>query len=79
MNGNLSWKEHLKFAASKIVKNIGRTYKAKPYLIKDSLLELYFCYIHSYINFANLIYGTTQRTYLQKINSQQKKCFKVNT
>ena len=76
LDGNLSLKKHLKFVENKIVKNIGITYKAKPYLKKDSLLELYFCYIHSYIDFANLVCGITQRTYLQETNSQQKDALK---
>ena len=57
---------------NKIVKNIGLIYKAKPYLNKDSLLALYFSYIHSYIKYANQVCGSTHITYLQKINSQQK-------
>ena len=54
---NLSWKERLKSTENKIAKNIG--HKAKPYLNKDSLLALHFSYIHSYINYANLVWGST--------------------
>ena len=71
LDENLSWKEHLKLTESKVAQNIGLIYKAKPYLNKDSLLALYFSYIHSYINCANLVWGSTNRTYLRKINSQQ--------
>ena len=60
------------FDDNKVAKNIVLIYKAKPYLNKDSLLALYFSYIHSYINYANLVWGSTNRTYLRKINSQQK-------
>ena len=55
---------------NKIAKNIGLAYKAKPILNKDSLLALYFSYIHSCINYANLVWRSTHRIYLQKINSQ---------
>ena len=72
LDENLSWKEHLKLTENKVANNIGLTYKAKPYLNKDSLLVLYFFYIHSYINYANLVWRSTNRTYLRKINSQQK-------
>ena len=71
LNENLSWKEHLKLTENKIAENIGLIYKAKPYLNKDSLLALYFSYIHSYINYANLVCGSTHRTYLRKINSNK--------
>ena len=74
MNQNLSWKEHLKLTENKVAKNIGLIYKAKPYLNKDSLLALYF---HCYINYANLAWESTNRTYLRKINSQQKHALRL--
>ena len=71
LDENLSWKEHLKLTENKIAKNAGLIYKSKPYLNKSSLLALYFSYTHSYINYVNLVWGSTHRTYLRKINSQQ--------
>ena len=47
-------------------------YKAKPYIDKHSLLPLYHSYIHSYINYGNIVWGSTTRANLKKINSQQK-------
>ena len=55
-----------------LIYNIELIQKAKPYFNKDSLFALYFSYIHSYINYANLLWGSTNRTFLRKINSQQK-------
>ena len=63
LDENLSWKEHLKLKENKIGKSIGLIYKAKLYLNKDSLLTLYFSYIYSYINYPNLVWGRTHRTY----------------
>ena len=57
---------------NKTAKNIGLIYKAKLYLNKDSLLLLYFSYIHCYINHANLVSGSTHRTCLRKLKSQQR-------
>ena len=73
----MSWKEHFKLTENKVDENIGLIYEAKPYLNKDSLLALYFSYIHSYINYANLVWGSTNRTYLRKINSQQKHALRL--
>ena len=67
---------HLKLTENKMVKNIGLIYKAKPYLNKDSLLALYFCYIHSYISFANLVWGSRQNL-LTKDKQLTKTCFKI--
>ena len=71
LDENLSWKKHLKLMENKTAKNIGLICKAKPSLNRDSLLVLQFSY-HSYIIYVNLVWGNTRRTYLRKINSQQK-------
>ena len=56
--------------------------KAKPSLDNDSLLPLYYSYIHSYINYTNLAWASTHKTNLKKIHSQQKhalgKCIMQN-
>ena len=62
----------MKYSAIKIAKNIGLLYKAKHYIDKHSLLSLYHSYIHSYINYGNIAWGSTTRTNLKKIYSQQK-------
>ena len=59
MHETLSWKEYLKLTENEIAKNIGLIFEAKLYLNKDSLLALYFSYIHSYFNYAQL----TQREF----------------
>ena len=64
LDENLSWKKHLKYTENKIAKSIGLMYKAKPFLIKNSLLSLYFSYIYSYINYANLAWASTHKTNL---------------
>ena len=53
LNDNLPWKEHIKYLENKIAKNIGLMHRANPFLDKESLLELYYSYIHSYLNYAN--------------------------
>ena len=77
LDENLSWKEHIKYTENKIAKNIGLLYRAKPFLNKKCLLSLYFSYIHSYINYANIAWGSTYLTNLKKINSQQKHAFRI--
>ena len=34
-------------------------YRAKPFLDKKSLVALCYSYIHSYLNYANLTWGST--------------------
>ena len=77
LDDNLSWKEHIKYLENKIAKNIGLTYRAKPFLNKESLLALYYSYIHSYLNYANLAWGSTYLTNPKKLRSQQKHAIRI--
>ena len=47
-------------------------YRAKPFLDKESLLALYYSYIHSYLNYADLAWDSTFLTNLKKLRSEQK-------
>ena len=77
LDDNLSWKEHIKYLENKIAKNIGLMCRAKPFLNKESLLALYYSYIHSYLNYANLAWGSTYLTNLKKLRSQQKHAIRI--
>ena len=52
-------------------------YRAKPFLNKESLLALYYSYIQSYLNYANLAWGSTYLTNLKKLRSQQKHAIRI--
>ena len=77
LDQSLSWKTHIKYTENKISKNIGILFKARPFLNKKSLLSLYNSYIHSYINCGSVSWGSTCRTNLKKINSQQKNALRI--
>ena len=70
LDENLCWKEQFKYIFEiakntlKIAKNIGLLYKAELYIDKHSLLSLYYSYIHSYITYGNIAWGSTTRTNL---------------
>ena len=64
-------------ARCKIAKNIGLLYKAKPYIEKHLLLSLNHSYIHSYITYGNITWGSTARTNLKKIYGQQKHAIRI--
>ena len=77
LDDNLSWKEHIKYLENKIAENIGLMYRVKQLLDKESLLALYYSYIHSYLNYANLAWGSTYLTNLKKLCSQQKHAIQI--
>ena len=47
-------------------------YNSEHYLNKRSLLVLFYSFIHNYINYGNIAWGSTNRENLKKINSLQK-------
>ena len=77
LDGNLNWKEHIKYTENKISKNLGLHYKARPFFEMNTLLALYYSYIQTYINYANIAWGSTCRKNLKKINSQQKHVIRI--
>ena len=70
-------RKHTKLTENKIAKNIGILYKARPYLNKRAWLCLCYSYIHSYLNYANTVWCSTNRTYLKKCQSQQKCAIRI--
>ena len=77
LDQHLTWKEHVKLTENKIAKNKGILYKARPYLDKRAFLCLYYSYIHSYLDYANTAWCSTNRTYLKKLQSQQKHAIRI--
>ena len=63
---NITWKRHIHYIENKISKNIGLLYKAKFLLNQKSLKSIYFSFIHSYVNYANIAWASTNQTKLQK-------------
>ena len=59
LDENLSWKKHIKYNENKTAENLGFLDKAKHYLNKRSLLVLYYSFIHTYINYRNIAWGST--------------------
>ena len=61
----------------KKLKNLELLYDAKLYLNNGSLIVLYYSFIHTYINYGNIAWGSTNRTNFKKINSLQKHAIRI--
>ena len=62
---------------NKIAKNIGALYRAKFLLNKKSLKNIYFAFIHSYINYGNIAWASTNYTKLKKLDNKQKHASRI--
>ena len=67
----------MKYIKNKNAKCIGLLCKAKPFLNKQSPLSLNYSYIHSYINYVNVAWGSTYMTNLKRLFSQQKHATRI--
>ena len=77
LDENVNWQEHIRTVENKIAKNIGLLYRAKYLLNKASLKCIYFTYIHSYLNYANIAWASTYRTKLKAIYLLQKRAVRI--
>ena len=75
---NITWKPLIISALeSKISWTIGILYKARSFLNEISRKQFYFSLVHSHLTYANISWGSTRTTKLQKLYSLQKHACKV--
>ena len=58
---NLNWKEHIKYTENKTAKTLGLIFKARPFLNRNALVAFCYSYMQTYINYANIAWGSTFR------------------
>ena len=54
---NLAWKNHKNLIENKISKSLGILHRAKFFLSQNSRKNVYFSFIHSYINYGSIAWG----------------------
>ena len=74
---NLTWNNHISLIENKLSKGLGILHRARFLLDKKSMKNVYFSFIHSYINYGNIAWGSTHQTKLKKIYSCQKKASRI--
>ena len=54
LDEHLIWKKHIQLIENKVSKNVGVSYKTSKLINSKCLQSIYFSFIHSYINYANI-------------------------
>ena len=67
LDENISWEERIPSVQTKLAKDIGLLYRAKLSREGKSLKSIYFAYIRSYLNYANIARASTHRIKLKTI------------
>ena len=68
---------HWYIVEKKNSKSIRALYKAKFVLDQKCLKHIYFAFIHSYINYANIAWASTNHTKLKKLYNKQKHASRI--
>ena len=77
LDEKITWKDHIHTIEKKVTKDIGLLYRAKQLLNEESLKIVYFSYIHSHLNYANVACASTYYTKLKTIRYQQKHATRI--
>ena len=74
---DLSWKNHIDQVCSKISKNIGIMTKARSIFKTETLQSLYYSFIYPYISYCIHVWGSTYKSYINKILLLQKRVIRL--
>ena len=77
LDEHISWIDHVRTVENKKAKNIGLLYRVSQFLDEDSLQTVYFSYIHSYLNYANIAWARTYATKLKRVYLKQKHAVRI--
>ena len=73
----ITWKKHTRTVENKIAKTTGLLNRAKQLLSSSFLKSIYFSYIHTYLNYGNIAWASTQKNKLKMINIKQKHTVRI--
>ena len=74
---HLTWKDHITVIENKVSKNVGFLHRAKSVLDSTALKNLYFSFIHSYLNYGNIVWASASTAKLKKLASNQKQALRI--
>ena len=74
---NLTWKHHINNVKTKVSKSIGILYRSRDMLNKPLLKQLYHSFVHSYLNYGNVAWASTNKTTLDPLYRKQKHAIRV--
>ena len=74
---NPTWNNHIHLIENKISKTVCILYKAKYTINQHGLKSLYYSFIHSYLNYGNIVWASTSKTRLKRIAAKQREAIRV--
>ena len=79
VDDQLKWKQHINYIKNKISKSIGIIYKARNYVNRHTLRNLYYTFVYPYLIYCVEVWGNTCDSYLEPLILKQKQCIRTIT
>ena len=77
LDEHLSWKNHISVVENKVSRNIRILHEAKNIFSKGGLKTLSFSFVHCYLNYGNIAWGSTTWTKLKELASKQRQAIRA--
>jgi hypothetical protein len=77
LDNSLSWKYHIQHLSKKLSKSIGILSRARKFLDKQTLKQLYYSFLYPYLTYCNIIWGNAPSTMLWPIFRAQKRALRI--
>ena len=77
VDNRMSWKSHIDYINSKIMRGVGIIRRAKMFVYADTLKTLYRALIEPYLTYCVVNWGGTYPSYLNKLSVSQKKIIRI--
>ena len=79
LDSKMSWTQHIAYVKNKVAKGIGIMFKARPYLDRRSLVNLYNAYIYPYLIYCVESWGNAPKCHLDQLYVLQKRIVRLMT
>ena len=77
IDDSLNFDAHIKFLENKLACSLGIQFKTRQYLNTSTLVQLYYSTFHAYLSYGVIIWGSTFKSYLNKLSSLQNKVVRI--
>ena len=77
IDNKLSWKDHILYISGKLARGTGVILKARKYLMKETLISLYYSFVYPYLIYCNHVWGLACKTYMNTLFLLQKRIIRI--
>ena len=79
IDNKLSWKDHILYISGKLARGTGVLLKVRRYLMKETLISLYYSFVYPYLIYCNHVWGLACKTHMNTLFLLQKRIIRIIT